>query len=80
MITCESRRDGFTLVELLVVIGVVGILIALLLPAVQSVRESGRRTVCSNNVRQLALGLINFESSHQQLPIGLNSFELDQCF
>ena len=48
---------------------------AILLPAVQMVREAGRRTVCSNNVRQLALGVMNYESSHGQLPIGLRSFE-----
>jgi prepilin-type N-terminal cleavage/methylation domain-containing protein/prepilin-type processing-associated H-X9-DG protein len=69
------KRNGFTLIELLVVTAIIGILIAMLLPAVQMVRESGRRTVCSNNVRQLALGFMNFESSHGQLPIGLRSFE-----
>ena len=67
-------RLAFTLVELLVVIGIIGILIAMLLPSVQMVPESGRRTVCSNNVRQLALGLMNYESSHGQLPMGLRSF------
>jgi prepilin-type N-terminal cleavage/methylation domain-containing protein len=66
---------AFTLVEMLVAIAIIGILIAMLLPAVQMVREAGRRTVCSNNVRQLALGLMNFESGHGQLPIGLRSFE-----
>ncbi len=68
-------KKAFTLVELLVVIGIIGLLIAMLLPAVQMVREAGRRTVCSNNVRQLALGLMNYESSHGQLPIGLRTFE-----
>jgi prepilin-type N-terminal cleavage/methylation domain-containing protein/prepilin-type processing-associated H-X9-DG protein len=68
-------KRAFTLVELLVVIGIIGVLIALLLPAVQMVRESGRRTVCSNNVRQLALGLMNYESARGQLPMGLRSFE-----
>ncbi len=72
---CREKARAFTLVELLVVIGIIGLLLAMLLPAVQMVRESARRTVCSNNVRQLALGLMNFESSHGQLPIGLRSFE-----
>lgn len=69
------NRKAFTLVELLVVIGIIGVLIALLLPAVQMVRESGRRTKCANNVKQLALGLMSFESAHGQLPMGLRSFE-----
>jgi prepilin-type processing-associated H-X9-DG protein/prepilin-type N-terminal cleavage/methylation domain-containing protein len=69
------KRIGFTILEMLVVIVIIGIVIAMLLPAVQMVRESGRRTACSNNVRQLALGLMNFESSHGQLPMGLRSFE-----
>jgi prepilin-type processing-associated H-X9-DG protein/prepilin-type N-terminal cleavage/methylation domain-containing protein len=68
-------RSAFSLIELIVVIGIIGILVAMLLPAIQMVRESGRRTVCSNNVRQLALGLMNFESSYSQLPIGLKSFD-----
>jgi prepilin-type N-terminal cleavage/methylation domain-containing protein/prepilin-type processing-associated H-X9-DG protein len=71
----QRQKAGFTLVELLVVIGIIGTLIALLLPAVQMVRESGRRTVCSNNIRQLALGLMNYESAHGQLPMGLRSFQ-----
>ncbi len=71
----STGRSGFTLVELLVAIGIIGVLAALLLPAVQRVREAARRTVCSNNVRQLALGVMNFESSHGELPLGLRSFE-----
>jgi prepilin-type N-terminal cleavage/methylation domain-containing protein/prepilin-type processing-associated H-X9-DG protein len=68
-------RLAFSLFELLVVIAIIGVLIAMLFPAVHAVREAGRRTVCSNNVRQLALGLMNYESSHGQLPIGLKTFE-----
>ena len=61
-------RAAFSLVELLVVIAIVGVLVALLLPAVQSAREAARRTTCSNNLRQLAVGLLAYESSHGRLP------------
>lgn len=59
---------GFTLVELLVVIAIVGILISLLLPAVQSAREASRRIQCASNIKQLALALQNYQSTHEQLP------------
>ena len=65
-----SRRRGFTLVELLVVIAIIGVLVALLLPAVQSAREAARRSQCQNNIRQAAIGILNFESAHNELPPG----------
>ena len=65
-----DRRSGFTLVELLVVIAIIGILIGLLLPAVQAARESARRTTCINQLKQLGLALLNYESAKKVLPGG----------
>lgn len=67
----RKRRLGFTLVELLVVIAIIGVLVGLLLPAVQAAREAARRMQCSNNLKQLALGVHNFHDTHKKFPYGV---------
>ncbi len=77
--TWPQSQRGFTLVDLLVVVGIIGILVGMLIPAVQVVREAGRRTVCSNNLRNLGLAALNFESANNAFPHG-SSFRLSHSW
>ena len=72
----RSKRSAFTLVELLVVIAIIGILVGMLIPAVQAARSAARRISCVNNIRQMTLACINYQSSHLRFPPGAGPFNL----